>query len=142
MVTIMIAAAVATILGALSALHLYWAAGGAWGAAASVPEANGKPAFTPGPLACVVVAVLLATAAALVLATARGAVLGLPWVARLGTAVVSLVFLARAVGDFKMIGFSKRVGGTRFAELDTRLYSPLCLALSAGCAFVAAAAAG
>ncbi len=136
-VTGMIGTTVATILAALAALHVYWAAGGKWGAATSVPEVSGQPAFRPGPLACLAVALLLATAAGLVLATVKGAVIGWPWLPRMGTATVGLVLLLRAVGDFGLVGFAKRVKGTRFARLDTRYFSPLCLALSAGCFAVA-----
>jgi hypothetical protein len=45
--------------------------------------------------------------------------------------------LARAVGDFRYVGFFKRVRDSRFATLDTRVYSPLCFVLAAGVAFIA-----
>ena len=45
--------------------------------------------------------------------------------------------LMRAIGDFRYVGFFKRVRGSRFARMDTTLYSPLCLALAAGVAAVA-----
>ncbi len=45
--------------------------------------------------------------------------------------------LARAVGEFKYVGFFKRVRGSRFATLDTLVYSPLCLLLAIGVALVA-----
>jgi len=45
--------------------------------------------------------------------------------------------LARAVGDLNYVGFFKRVRGTKFARMDSLLYSPLCLALAAGVAIVA-----
>jgi hypothetical protein len=50
---------------------------------------------------------------------------------------LALGLLARAVGDFKYVGFSKRVRGTPFARLDTWIYSPLCLLLALGVALVA-----
>src|SRR3954468_5564531 len=119
-----LAVSITTILAGLAFLHFYWAGGGTWGAAASIPELDGKPTLSPGPLACVVVALLLSTAAALVWAcgwpgattAARAGASGWGWLRRVGTAFVGLVLLARAVGDFRMIGFSKRVKGTRFAE--------------------------
>jgi hypothetical protein len=43
----------------------------------------------------------------------------------------------RAVGDFNYIGFFKRRRTTAFAGLDTRLYSPLALALGLGAGIVA-----
>jgi len=50
------------------------------------------------------------------------------------------VFLARAIGDFRFVGFFKRVHGSRFAHWDTALYSPLCLVI--GLAIVALNVAG
>lgn len=35
--------------------------------------------------------------------------------------------LARAVGDFRLVGFFKKVKGSEFALMDTLLYSPLCV---------------
>jgi len=43
-----------------------------------------------------------------------------------------LVLLARAVGDFKYVGFFKTVRASRFAVLDTWFYSPLCALLALG----------
>jgi len=40
------------------------------------------------------------------------------------TALVAVVFLDRAIGDFRYVGF-KQVRGSRFARLDTILFSPL-----------------
>jgi hypothetical protein len=48
---------------------------------------------------------------------------------------------ARAVGDFRFLGFFKRVRGTRFATLDYFLYSPICLLLAAGVTLIAHATA-
>jgi hypothetical protein len=50
---------------------------------------------------------------------------------------LALGLAARAVGEFKYVGFFKRVRGSRFATLDTWIYSPLCLLLAAGVAYVA-----
>jgi len=46
---------------------------------------------------------------------------------------------ARGVGDFRLVGLSKRVRGTRFARYDSFVYTPLCLALAAGIVVVATA---
>jgi hypothetical protein len=40
------------------------------------------------------------------------------------------VLLARAIGDGRTLGFTKRVRDTAFARNDTRLFSPLCLFLA------------
>ena len=127
------------VFAALGLVHVAWAFGGlAGGLAAVVPERDGAPLFRPGRLASLTVALLLFLAAALVLA--RGGVLsslGQPAIATLGCWTIAMVMLARAVGEFRYLGFFKRVRGTRFARWDTRLYSPLCLALAIGTAILA-----
>jgi hypothetical protein len=117
----------------LSLLHIAWACGGTWGRAAAVPEWNNRPAFTPSRFATVLVAMGLADCAVLVAALAGWLPLplGAGLLKGLGYAI-SLVFLARAIGDFHLVGFFKRVRGTRFASLDTSFYSPLCLGLALG----------
>ena len=47
-----------------------------------------------------------------------------------GDLVISVIFLIRAVGDFKYVGFFKRTRETSFAKMDSRYYSPLCLLVS------------
>lgn len=117
----------------LSLLHVYWACGGTWGKAVAVPEWKGRAAFTPSRFATALVAIGLADCSALVAALAGWLPLpvGPGPLTALGYAV-ALLFLARAIGDFRLVGFFKRLRGTRFATLDTRFYSPLCLGLSLG----------
>jgi hypothetical protein len=121
----------------LSLVHVYWLLGGTAGQLAAIPEFDGKPVFQPSAVATLVVALILALCAILVAAT--GGLLKLPlpdslciWLTR----VLALGLLLRAVGDFRLVGFFKRVRHTRFAQLDTAVYSPLCLAMAIGCAIV------
>jgi hypothetical protein len=44
--------------------------------------------------------------------------------------LIAAVFALRAIGDFRYIGFFKRIRDTRFARLDTLAYSPLCAVLA------------
>ena len=121
----------------LSLLHFYWLLGGRVGLLAAIPEIGGKPAFEPSAIATLTVAIGLALCALLIAATAgvlplplHGAVLA--WATR----VLALALLLRAIGDFRLVGFFKRIRDTRFARLDTVAYSPLCLALAIGSAIV------
>jgi hypothetical protein len=50
---------------------------------------------------------------------------------------IALLMFARAIGDSNLVGFFKEVKGSRFARLDTWVYSPLCLVLGAGLLAVA-----
>lgn len=128
----------AAVLSLLAALHVYWAAGGRAARAAAVPEVGGRPAMAPGPLSCLVVAVLLLAAALLLLG--RGGVLSLPgprWLVVAGAWSVAAVFALRSIGDFRLFGLFRQITGTTFARNDALIYTPLCLLLAAGALFVA-----
>ncbi len=127
-----------TVLTSLAALHFYWALGGRAGKSAAIPERNGKPVLRPTASATLLVGLALLLAVAIIATQARFIFPGRfqPY-ARIVCAALALVFLARAVGDFRYVGFFKSVGATRFARLDTYVFSPLCLVLSASIADVA-----
>ena len=130
---------VALVYFSLASIHVYWALGGRRGVADAIPERDGRLVFQPGPFGTAVVAVLLLVSSALVLD--RGGAVGThfaPPALRLwGAWGIAAALSARAIGDFRYVGFFKRLRGTRFADLDTRLYSPLALALGLGTAIVA-----
>lgn len=116
----------------LSLWHLYWLAGGAVGLRSVIPEVDGAQAFHPPQLATLFVALALALCALLVAATAGLVQLPLsPTLLVWGMRALALVFLLRAVGDFRLVGFFKRIRGTRFAAMDSWLYSPLSVLLAA-----------
>ena len=124
----------AVILGLLSLLHVYWAFG-TRGTSAVIPTVDGRATLTPSRTATLVVAVLLALSAVILL----GGVLGWAptWMFRTGAAGVGVVLLARAIGDGRTVGFSKRIRDTQFARNDTRFFAPLCLVLGASAVGVA-----
>lgn len=120
------------ILASLGLLHVYWGVAGVRGDSVVVPEVDCRPLFQPGRTACFVVAAALGVAAVLVLWRGGLVHLSLPAQASTaGSAAVGAAFLLRAIGDFRLVGFTKKVRGTRFAAWDTRLFSPLCLFLGA-----------
>jgi len=129
---------VAIVLAALGLLHVGWAFGSRRPGSAVIPERAGVPLMNPGPVATLAVAALLLSAATIVLLRVDALGFGHPTpIVRLGTWVIAAVFLARALGDFHYLGFFKTVRDTRFALMDTRLYSPLCLALGLAVAVLA-----
>jgi hypothetical protein len=110
------------ILASLSALHLYWAAGGRRGSDASIPTSiTGAPLFAPGPAA------YLGVACALMFGAAIAVVPFDPWLKGVVLRAMALLFALRALGDFRYVGFSKRRSESPFAYWDTRFYSPLCV---------------
>jgi hypothetical protein len=50
---------------------------------------------------------------------------------------LALAFFLRALGDLRLVGFTKRVRGTKFAQWDDAVFSPLCLLLGYAFLFVA-----
>jgi len=127
-----VAGASVTVAVLAALLHLYWAFGGRWGMAAAVPKrSDGRPAFEPGPLACLAVVVALLTFAALVGATA---VTEAPTWVRALTGAALLLLTVRAVGDRRQVGFTKTNRKTDFARADDALFTPLVVVLALGAA--------
>jgi len=123
----MLASITAAVFGLLGLLHFYWAARGVSGNSAAIPEIDGRPVFKPTKAATAAVGLTLLGTGAIVLLQAKPLLAG-----------AAAVLILRAIGDFRLVGFFKRVRGSRFARLDTLLYSPLCLALGAALALQAA----
>lgn len=129
----MIAVALATVLVFLSVLHVYWAFGGLWGSSVAIPQLQGRAAFAPSGVVTFAVAMALASAA--LVALLAGHIVPwaqASWLPRWSALGLALLFFARSIGEFRYVGFFKRVRGTPFATWDTRLFSPLCLLLAAG----------
>lgn len=133
-----LAVTVCIIFVVLALWHFRMALAPAGGQSGAVPSVEGKPLFVPSKRATVVVGVLLLSFAALVAVTGGLVPLAMPRVVPVWLSYgLALGLLARAIGEFKYVGFFKRIRGSRFAKLDTLVYSPLCLLLSAGVALVA-----
>ncbi len=113
----------------LSALHLYWGFGGKWAVDAAVPtNEKHQKLFTIGIVNCVFVALGLLGFAVLVLVKTALVDLSLPmWLLKYGVWTMAFIFIARSVGEFRYVGFFKKVRITRFADIDTKFYTPLCL---------------
>ena len=117
----------AAVLTIIAVIHLYWAAGGSWGLSVAIPSLPGKGGrrlLKPGSGGTLGVASLLLIGAAV----AMGQIL--PAFQATLLRLMAAVFAIRAVGEFRYLGFFKRVLETQFAYWDTRLFSPLCLMLS------------
>ncbi len=132
---------VVAVLAALSLLHVYWGFGGRLAQLSVLPEVESRPLFVPTAAQSFAVALGLGVAA-FVLAAAAGLVAApvSPRLLRIGSYGIGVVFALRAFGEFRHVGFFKRNRGTRFARMDSLLYSPLC-ALIAAAAFLVARAA-
>ena len=133
-----IAVSLIVIFAFLATVHVYWAFGGRLAKVAAIPEVRGAPSFVPGRMATLLVACCLFACAALIGAAAGFIDAPFPaMVIQWCCFGLALVMLLRAIGDFRLVGFFKTVRGSRFAWLDSALYSPLCLTLAVGVFFVA-----
>ncbi|MEO5582962.1 MAG: DUF3995 domain-containing protein [Saprospiraceae bacterium] len=120
----------------LSLFHFYWSFGGKKGREAAIPNSmDGSKLFNPGFLSTMVVAVGLLSFALYVLIKINLLTVHIPdWILRYGLIAIALIFILRAIGDFKYIGFfatikpSDKFGKpSQFAIMDKKYYSPLCL---------------
>jgi hypothetical protein len=126
----------AVIFAVISLFHLYWAAGGAFGRdvavpAVAMPGRGNVRSFEPsvGGTILVAFAFLLAIAVALGRLSFLGEIVP-HRIFRWGTWAIALIFFLRAIGEFRLVGFFKRVSDTPFAHWDTWLFSPLCLLIA------------
>ncbi|MFC6099160.1 DUF3995 domain-containing protein [Olivibacter domesticus] len=126
---------IGVVLVTIAFIHFYWAFGGDWGKDSAIPtDRKGVKRIQPGPVDCLLVGLFLLLCTAntfmgigmLRLFVSQTIVTWGLW----GTA---FIFGLRAIGDFKYIGFFKRINDTEFGKRDTSLYSPLCLLLSLLC---------
>jgi len=113
----------------LSILHFYWVLGGKlWYEDVLPTNSKGTNRLNPGTAATLIIAIGLLLLAFI---TAGNQGLFDKYVNRkyfrYGALAIALVFLLRAIGDFRFIGFFKTVSKTRFGINDTLIFSPLCL---------------
>ena len=116
----------------LAGIHFNWARGGQWALDNALPQTiEGKRLFTPRKIDSAIVGLGL-----LLFASFYGIKSGLinfdlpSWIINYAGWIISSIFLLRAIGDFKYVGFFKKIKNTKFGEMDTKIYSPLCLFLA------------
>lgn len=121
-----------SIFSFLSGIHFYWAFGGKWGTKVVYPILNEQNEATmPGIVPTLTVAFGLLFFAVFTLLHADFFELMIPnWLDKTGLFMLTVIFLLRTIGDFKYIGFFKKIKDTKFAINDTKYYSPLCLLIS------------
>ncbi len=124
-----------SILLIISGIHIYWGLGGNGGLQAAIPELSNKKVMQPGRALTLSVAVIFGTMGLFYLYKIGRFPIADPlvpgWLSQYGLWLLAGIFLLRAIGDFRYVGFFKRIKNSRFAGLDTKFYSPLCLLLSA-----------
>jgi len=122
------------ILGAISLLHFYWAVGGKWGFYEALPtKENGERLFIPKKIHSFIVGSGLLGIVGFVVFVLLKVINEGPYFLVIGKPVkyiliylgIGIVFLIRAIGEFKYVGFFKKVKHTSFGKRDTKYFSPL-----------------
>lgn len=116
----------------LGAIHFYWAFGGEWAIKNAIPTKieNENSGFRPPASATLLVGIVLIIFACFYFFQTNFIVLELPKWTYYFLWILPTLFLIRAIGDFKYVGFFKSIKTTLFSKWDTNLYSPLCLAIT------------
>jgi len=116
----------------IAVLHLYWTLGGQKWLAGSLPmNDEGEPLFIPGPLMTAVVVIGLSGFG--LYYGARAGLLDFPFSHQengiIGWVIPS-IFFVRGIGDLKYCGVMKKIKGSKFADLDSKIYTPLCFLIA------------
>ncbi|SEB80056.1 Protein of unknown function [Pseudomonas mohnii] len=142
--TLVLAQWLVMIFAAISLMHVYWALGGEWAAVAVVPQVpvegglKLRPAFRPrGWITLMVAGALLLISLLVCLRVGWWVPAVSHWALQWLISAIAIMMFARAIGDSDLVGFFKEVKGSKFARLDTWVYSPLCVVLGAGLLAVA-----
>lgn len=109
----------------IALIHFYWLFGGEkWIDKALPTDENGKRVLNPGKFETVIVTFGLLLFAFYYLLKMELFEMGIPkLIAEYSGWIISLIFIVRAIGDFKYVGFFKRIKKTEFAKFDTRYFT-------------------
>ncbi len=116
----------------LSVVHFYWGILGISPGNSVIPgDPGGRLLFNPTRIQSLGVGVALALFTFFLLIKSDLWKVRLPiWLWDYGLWFIAALFAVRAFGDFRYIGFTKKIKGTAFAKMDTRFYSPLCILIA------------
>ncbi|NJN42418.1 MAG: DUF3995 domain-containing protein [Flammeovirgaceae bacterium] len=119
------------ILFALGVIHFNWVFGGSYGFEESLPtKENGERVINPKKIDSAIVGIGLIVFGLFYVFQSGLIEYMLPaLITKYGGWLIPVIFLLRAIGEFKYIGFFKRIKNTKFGKADSKFFSPLCLAI-------------
>lgn len=129
MITILLSLILFTIFTSLACIHFYWFFGGEFGLEKVVPTrgSHTRVLSIPKFATLIVALVLLIFGFAYLVKTGLIYVQVLNSVTKYGYWIIPSIFILRAIGDFKYVGFFKKIKNTEFARADSKWFAPLCL---------------
>ena len=127
-----------SVLIALTTIHFFWLVGGKTGMKYAFPHnsKHKKKMYHPGKFILFITTIVLAGMTWFCVAQTGSfnSILNNDTI-RWGNRITGIIFILRAIGNFKYIGFTKTFKEGEFAQLDTYVYCPLCLVIAI-CAWV------
>ncbi len=120
------------IFSILGGFHFYWLFGGIWGLKKVIPTKTKNATRLEIPrIATLFVAIILSSMGIFYLMHADFIVIDLPnFLMTFCVWAIPIVFALRAIGEFRFVGYFKRIRDTDFAKADTQLFTPLCTLIS------------
>ncbi|MFZ1749890.1 MAG: DUF3995 domain-containing protein [Saprospiraceae bacterium] len=123
----------ATIFGLLGFIHFYWSFGKTWGLDITIPTTlSGDRVLRPKKLDCALVGLGLSLCSLFYLKLSglidfeisSTSIKVVSW-------IIPVIFILRAIGDFKYVGYFKKIKNTSFGIADSKIFTPLCLIIGA-----------
>ena len=129
MIVIILSIILFLVFTVLGGFHFYWIFGGVWGLKKVIPTKGNEVSTMSIPkLATLIVGFVLVLFGLIYLAKSGLTNVQPPnWVTNYGYWIIPSIFILRAIGDFKYVGFFKKIKNTEFGKSDSKLFSPLCL---------------
>jgi len=112
----------------LAFIHFYWALGGEFGLNKALPtDTEGNRLLNPSKFMTSVVWFILLSFSYVAYRLYTGDESSIVVYAGYG---ISILFFLRAIGDFNLVGFFKKVKNIEFSKYDTWVYIPISLFIS------------
>ena len=131
MTTTILSIILLTFFTSLGFIHFYWLFGGKWGLEKVIPTKDNQTGTLSIPkFATLIVALVLLLFGLIYLVKSRLINVHIPNLAtKYGYWIIPSIFILRAIGDFKYVGFFKKIKDTEFAKADSKWFVPLCLTI-------------
>jgi len=131
MIIIILSSLLFLIFTVLGGFHFYWFFGGILGLEKVFPtKPNEVKTLSIPKIATLIVAIVLVLFGLIYLVKSGFINYSLPnWVTSYGYWVIPSLFILRAIGEFKYVGFFKKIKNTEFAKANSKIFSPLCLVI-------------
>lgn len=130
MIVLILSIILCLIFTVLGGFHFYWLFGGIWGLEKVIPTKANEPSTLSIPkFATLVVALVLILFGLIYLLKSGVTTIQVPSWATYVYWFIPSIFILRAIGEFKYVGFFKKIKKSEFAKADSKVFSPLCMGI-------------